>query len=161
MLRERTIDEPLRGAARGSLTPLVGRDEELALLMRRWEQIKDGEGRVVLLAGEAGIGKSRLSAALEERLKANRMPACVISAQPHHQDSALQPIVAQFQHAAGFAATTRRPTSAPSSKRCWRRRPTTARTSPTLFADLLGCLAQAAVRPTADRSASARSSSPR
>jgi predicted ATPase len=51
------------------LTPLVGRDEELGLLLRRWRKAVGGEGRVVLLSGEAGIGKSRLIVALEERLQ--------------------------------------------------------------------------------------------
>ena len=53
----------------GSMTPLIGRDEELDLLLRRWRQAKSGEGQLVLLSGEPGIGKSRLIAALEERLR--------------------------------------------------------------------------------------------
>ena len=57
--------EALRGA---SLTPLVGRQQELTLLLDRWEQAKEGEGQVVLLAGEPGIGKSRLVQALRDRL---------------------------------------------------------------------------------------------
>ena len=52
-----------------SLTPLVGREEELELLLRRWARRSQGEGRVVLLTGEAGVGKSRLIAALQERLQ--------------------------------------------------------------------------------------------
>jgi len=52
----------------GELTELVGREEELELLLRRWSKAKDGEGQVVLVSGEAGIGKSRLTAALLERL---------------------------------------------------------------------------------------------
>lgn len=47
-------------AVRGGLTPLVGREEALGLLLQRWEWVKEGEGQVVLLSGEAGIGKSRL-----------------------------------------------------------------------------------------------------
>jgi transcriptional regulator with AAA-type ATPase domain len=50
---------PLVEALRSGATPLVGRDEELELLIRRWEQAKSGEGRVVLISGEPGIGKSR------------------------------------------------------------------------------------------------------
>ena len=56
-------------ALRSGITPLVGRDEELDLLMRRWQQAKSGEGRVVLVSGEPGIGKSRLTAALSQRIE--------------------------------------------------------------------------------------------
>ena len=66
--RRRFGREPLRGAAGASLTPLVGRRQELTLLLDRWEQAKEGEGQVVLLSGEPGIGKSRLVRALRERL---------------------------------------------------------------------------------------------
>jgi hypothetical protein len=62
------------------LTALVGREEELELLLRRWSKAKTGEGQVVLLSGEAGIGKSRLTAALLERLAASPTRACAISA---------------------------------------------------------------------------------
>src|SRR5258707_2242380 len=64
-------------ALRSGATPLVGRDEELELLIRRWEQAKSGEGRVVLISGEPGIGKSRLTAALSE---AGAAPASVARA---------------------------------------------------------------------------------
>jgi class 3 adenylate cyclase len=103
VLRERTIAsrfEALRAEAR---TPLVGRQEEMELLQRRWAQIKEGEGRVVLLAGEPGIGKSRLTAALEDNLKDETHICLRYFCQPHHQGSVLQPVIAQFQHAADFA----------------------------------------------------------
>src|SRR5215468_4046428 len=67
-------------ALRSGTTPLVGRDEELDLLLRRWQQAKSGEGRVVLVSGEPGIGKSRLTAALCNISGASRIPACDISA---------------------------------------------------------------------------------
>ncbi len=102
VLRERTIASRFEALRAASLTPLVGRQEEMELLMRRWQQIKDGEGRVVLLAGEPGIGKSRLTAALEDNIN-NEAHVCLrYFCQPHHQGSALQPILAQLQHAAGF-----------------------------------------------------------
>jgi len=72
------------------------------LVLRRWQQVKEGEGRVVLLAGEAGIGKSRLTAALEDNLKQEACVCLRYFCQPHHQGSALQPILAQLAHAAGF-----------------------------------------------------------
>src|SRR4051794_15537394 len=86
-----------------ALTPLVGREEELALLRRRWERAKGGEGRVVLLSGEAGVGKSRLLAALQERLAGERHVALRHFCSPHHRDSALQPVIARLERAAGFA----------------------------------------------------------
>jgi class 3 adenylate cyclase/predicted ATPase len=104
VLRERAITSRFEALRTASLTPLVGREEEIELLTRRWQQIKSGEGRVVLIAGEAGIGKSRLIAALEERLKDEAHACLHYFCQPHHQGSALQPIVTQLQHVAGFAA---------------------------------------------------------
>ncbi len=68
VVRESAVEEPVRGAARATLTPLVGREEEIDLLQRHWQRAKAGEGRVVLLSGEPGIGKSRLTVALQERL---------------------------------------------------------------------------------------------
>ena len=102
VLRERTIASRFEALRAASQTPLVGREEEMELLRRRWQQIKDGEGRVVLLAGEPGIGKSRLTAALEDHIKDEAHICLRYFCQPHHQGSALQPILAQLQHAAGF-----------------------------------------------------------
>src|SRR5712672_3470836 len=90
-------------ALRSGATPLVGRDEELDLLMRRWELAKTGEGRVVLLSGEPGIGKSRLTAALYERIGTEPHTRLRYFCSPHHQDSALYPVVVQLERAAGFA----------------------------------------------------------
>jgi tetratricopeptide (TPR) repeat protein len=90
-------------ALRSEATPLVGRDKELDLLMRYWEQAKAGQGRVVLVSGEPGIGKSRLSAALSQRIQADPHIRLSYFCSPHHQDSALYPIIAQLERAAGFA----------------------------------------------------------
>jgi class 3 adenylate cyclase/predicted ATPase len=92
--------EALRGAA---LTPLVGRDEEIDLLLRRWARAKVGDGQVVLMSGEPGIGKSRLTAALEERLHAEPHFRLRYFCSPYHQDSALFPFIDQLQRASGFA----------------------------------------------------------
>jgi predicted ATPase len=103
VLRERTMQSRFEEMRAASQVPLVGRDEELELLQRRWQQAKAGEGRVVLLSGEPGIGKSRLSAALVERL-APEQPLCLrYFCLPHHQGSPLQPVVGQLSHAAGLA----------------------------------------------------------
>jgi class 3 adenylate cyclase len=90
-------------ALRSRATPLVGREEEIDLLLRRWAQAKAGEGRVVLLSAEPGIGKSRLTEALHERIAAEPHRHLRYFCSPHHQDSALYPIIGQLEHAAGFA----------------------------------------------------------
>jgi hypothetical protein len=89
-------------ALRATTTPLVGRDEELALLLRRWEQAKRGDGCVVLVSGEAGIGKSRIAQTLLERLSSEPHTRLRYFCSPHHQDSALYPSITQLERAAGF-----------------------------------------------------------
>jgi class 3 adenylate cyclase/predicted ATPase len=84
------------------VTPLTGREEELGLLLRRWELAKEGEGRVVLLSGEAGIGKSRLVRSLRERLEAEAYTPLRYQGSPYHTDSALHPIIEQLERAARF-----------------------------------------------------------
>jgi class 3 adenylate cyclase/predicted ATPase len=90
-------------ALRSEATPLVGRGEELDLLLRRWQQAKAGEGRVVLISGEPGIGKSRLTAALSETIQNDPHFRLRYFCSPHHQDSALHPFIVQLERAAGFA----------------------------------------------------------
>ena len=90
-------------ALRSGTTPLVGRDEELDLLLRRWQQAKSGEGRVVLVSGEPGIGKSRLTAALSQRIETEPHTRLRYFCSPHDQDSALYPFIGQLERAAGFA----------------------------------------------------------
>jgi class 3 adenylate cyclase/predicted ATPase len=85
------------------LTALVGREEELDLLLQRWSRAKAGEGQVVLLSGEPGIGKSRLTAALLERLGGEPHTRLRYFCSPQHTDSALYPILVQMQRAAGLA----------------------------------------------------------
>ena len=85
------------------LTDLVGREEELVLLLRRWSKTKTGEGQVVLLSGEAGIGKSRLTAALLERLATEPHKRLRYFCSPQHTDSAFYPIIGQMERAAALA----------------------------------------------------------
>jgi class 3 adenylate cyclase/DNA-binding winged helix-turn-helix (wHTH) protein len=92
--------EALRGSA---LSPLVGRDEEIDLLLRRWARAKAGEGQVVLISGEPGLGKSRIVAALDERLHADPCLRVRYFCSSYHQDSALFPFVDQFARASEFA----------------------------------------------------------
>jgi class 3 adenylate cyclase len=90
-------------ALRSGETPLVGRDEELDLLLRGWQQATVGEGRVVLISGEPGIGKSRLTAALSEAIAGEPHTRLRYFSSPHHQDSALHPFIVQLERAAGFS----------------------------------------------------------
>ena len=89
-------------ALRSQATPLVGRDEELDLLLRRWQQARAGEGRVMLISGEPGIDKSRLTEALAERIESEPHTRLRYFCSPHHQDSALYPFITQLERAARF-----------------------------------------------------------
>jgi class 3 adenylate cyclase len=91
--------EALRAA---SLTPLVGREEEIELLLHPWRRAAAGEGQVVLICGEPGIGKSRLAAAMRERLEGEELMRLRYFCSPHYQDSALHPFIAQLERAARF-----------------------------------------------------------
>jgi len=91
--------EALRASA---LTPIVGREEELALLSRRWQQAKTGDGQIVLICGEPGIGKSRTLAAFEAELRDEPHLRLRCFCTPHHQNSTLYPAIAQLERAAGF-----------------------------------------------------------
>ena len=87
-------------ATASGLASLIGREEELRLILRRWEQAKGGEGQVVLLSGEAGIGKSRLIRAVRERLATEPHTPILSQCSPYHRNSAFHPIAAQLEHAA-------------------------------------------------------------
>jgi class 3 adenylate cyclase/tetratricopeptide (TPR) repeat protein len=89
-------------ALRSGTTPLVGRNEELDLLLRRWQQAKCGEGRVVLISGEPGLGKSRLAAAPSEVIGSQPHTRLRYFCSPYHQDSSLYPFITQLEHASGF-----------------------------------------------------------
>src|SRR5690242_1967934 len=84
------------------LTPLVGREEEVDLLLRRWTQARDGEGQVVLLCGEPGIGKSRILSVLRERLEAQGVQALRFQCSPYSINSAFWPIIDNFERALKF-----------------------------------------------------------
>ena len=101
-LRQASVESRFEAFHATGLTELVGRDEEIELLLRRWSKAKTGEGQVVLLSGEAGIGKSRLTAALLERVAPERHTRLRYFCSPQHTDSALYPIISQMQRAARF-----------------------------------------------------------
>jgi class 3 adenylate cyclase len=102
-LRPASVESRFEALHASGVTELVGRDEELELLLRRWSKAKTGEGQVVLLSGEPGIGKSRLTAALLERLATEPHTRLRYFCSPQHTDSALYPIIGQMERAAGFA----------------------------------------------------------
>ncbi len=102
VLRASSVASRFEALHTAGLMALIGREEEIDLLLRRWSVVKNGEGQVVLLSGEAGIGKSRLSAELLERLSGEPLTRLRYFCSPHHADSALYPIIAQMERAAGF-----------------------------------------------------------
>jgi class 3 adenylate cyclase/predicted ATPase len=102
-LRANPVESRFEAFHPTELTELVGREEEIELMLRRWLRAKSGEGQVVLLCGEAGIGKSRLTAALVERLTGEPHMRLRYFCSPQHTDSTLYPILSQMERAAGFA----------------------------------------------------------
>jgi tetratricopeptide (TPR) repeat protein len=103
VLRPASVESRFEAMHASGLTELVGREEELEILLRRWSRAKTGEGQVALLSGEAGIGKSRLTAALMERLEGEPHIRLRYFCSPQHTDSALYPIIGQMERAAALA----------------------------------------------------------
>src|SRR3984957_11000985 len=101
-LRPASVEGRFEAMQASGLTDLVGREEELDLLRRRWSKAQSGEGQVVLLSGEAGIGKSRLTAALLEGLANQPHTRLRYFCSPQHTDSAFYPIISQMERAAGL-----------------------------------------------------------
>ena len=101
-LRASTVESRFEALHPSGLTALVGREEETELLLRRWSRAKSGEGRAVLISGEAGIGKSRLIAALLESLTPEPHTRLRYFCSPQHTDSAFYPIIGQMERAAGL-----------------------------------------------------------
>jgi len=143
-LRPSSVESRFEAMHASGLTELVGREEEIEILLRRWSKIKTGEGQVVLLSGEAGIGKSRLTAALLERFANEAHTRLRSFCSPQHTDSAFYPIIGQMERAAAlsrnhnvrrrkggtYPLSTAFKRSSTSSMRCWRRVPHQPRTPP-------------------------------
>ncbi|WP_262273628.1 adenylate/guanylate cyclase domain-containing protein [Microvirga yunnanensis] len=100
--RESALDSRFEALRSGEVS-LIGRDEEIELLLRHWDHAQGGEGQVLLMAGEPGIGKSRLITAFQDRIAQGPHLCLRYFCSPHHQDSALHPAVAHLERAAGFA----------------------------------------------------------
>ena len=120
------------------ITPLVGREEELDLVVSRWRQVKEGSGHVVLISGEPGIGKSRLVLALRERLQGEPKTSLSYACSPHHANSALFPFVTQLERAAGFAPDDTWETRLDKLKSLLQETTAKPNNAVALFADLLG-----------------------
>ncbi len=103
VLGERTRESRFALRADGMAHPLVGRDQELALLLERWRNACSGEGQAVLLVGEAGIGKSRIMRALEDKIAEEPHTRLLYQCSPFHGDSAFWPVTQQLRRAAGFS----------------------------------------------------------
>jgi class 3 adenylate cyclase/predicted ATPase len=101
---EQALESRFAARQAGGVAPIVGRDQELALLLERWRQARSGEGQTVLLTGEAGIGKSRITEALREAATAEPHFLLRYQCSPYHADSALYPVIQYLRHAAGFTA---------------------------------------------------------
>ncbi len=100
VIEEHTVADRFAALRAHRLVPLVDREEELALLLRRWRQAKAGNGQLVLLAGEPGIGKSRLVVELRARLAAEPHASLRYFCSPHHQASPLYPVIARLEYEA-------------------------------------------------------------
>ena len=103
VMRESEVQSRFEAATQAGLTPLVGREHEIALLLERWQLAQDGEGQVVLFSGEPGIGKSRIVSALLERLEGGRGAGTLrFQCSPYYVNSALYPIIDNFERALKF-----------------------------------------------------------
>jgi class 3 adenylate cyclase/predicted ATPase len=103
VLRPSGVESRFKALRGSSLSPLIGRDEEIDLILRRWTRAKAGNGQIVLIAGEPGIGKSRIVAELEERLRVEPHLRLRYFCSPYYQNSAFFPVIEQLGRAAGFA----------------------------------------------------------
>ena len=103
VLRESAVENRFEALhPSGGEAPLVGREEEIELLLSCWQRAKSGKGQVVLLSGEPGIRKSRIAAVFARRLAGEAHEQLRYFCSPYHQDSALHPTIARLENAAGF-----------------------------------------------------------
>lgn len=102
VVRKRDIDSRYEAKHPGGALPLVGRQEELGLLLRSWEASKEGHGQVVLIQGEAGIGKSRLVEALREQLSGQDYVRVLHRCSPYHANSTLYPVIEHLKRVMGW-----------------------------------------------------------
>jgi class 3 adenylate cyclase/tetratricopeptide (TPR) repeat protein len=104
VVKEGTIESRFAAIRAGAATPLIGRAHEMGLLLDRWRLARQGEGQVVTLIGEAGIGKSRLIEALQDAIAAEPHGLIYWQCSPYHNDNALYPVIHHMSRTAGFVA---------------------------------------------------------
>jgi predicted ATPase len=104
VLRPRAVTSRFEALHGSALSPLIGRDEEIELLLRRWARARAGDGHVVFISGEAGIGKSRIASELEKRVQIEPHLCLHYFCSPNYRDSALFPFIEQLRRASGFAS---------------------------------------------------------
>jgi len=88
----------------GNLNPIVGREREIDLMLERWELARSGNGQMIVVSGEAGIGKSRITRALIDAISRDDHTRITYQCSPYHSDSAFYPVIQQLSYAAGFRA---------------------------------------------------------
>ena len=99
---ERTVASRFEAQHESGLIDFIGRGSEVSLLLERWSLAREGEGQVVLLTGEAGIGKSRITQTLRERLRSEPHATVLLQCSAHHRSSALHPLIRYFERTAGI-----------------------------------------------------------
>jgi class 3 adenylate cyclase/tetratricopeptide (TPR) repeat protein len=104
VVREGAIESRFAAIRAGAATPLIGRAHEMGLLLDRWRLARQGEGQVVTLVGEAGIGKSRLIEALQEAVATEPHGVLYWQCSPYHSDNALYPVIHHISRNAGFVS---------------------------------------------------------
>ena len=102
VLSESTAQSRFEVALSAGLTPLVGREHEVGLLVERWQRAKDGQGQAVLLSGEAGIGKSRLGQVLKEQVVREGATRIELRCSPYYQNTAFYPVIEHLQRLLQF-----------------------------------------------------------
>jgi class 3 adenylate cyclase/tetratricopeptide (TPR) repeat protein/ABC-type transport system involved in cytochrome c biogenesis ATPase subunit len=100
---EASVESRFAARQTGSLTPIVGRDREIELMLERWALAKSGQGQMVIVSGEAGIGKSRITRAVIDEVAKDDHTRITYQCSPYHADSAFYPVIQQLSYAAGFA----------------------------------------------------------
>lgn len=104
---ETSVESRFAARQSGTLTPIVGRDREIELMLERWTLAKSGQGQMVIVSGEAGIGKSRITRAVLDEVAKDDHTRITYQCSPYHADSAFHPVIQQLSFSAGFAPSDR------------------------------------------------------